>query len=265
MGETHVPTVDRGPDGRTPAEGSLGRVTLVGGGPGDPALMTVAAVDALREADVVLYDRLAPHDELARLAPHAELVDVGKRPGHHTLTQDRIEALLVEHARAGRHVVRLKGGDPYVFGRGGEEAATCRAAGVPVRVVPGITSAVAAPAAAGIPVTFREVSRMFTVVSGHAPLSADELAHLAGLGRAGGTIVVLMGVLNLGQITQGLMAHGLPADTRVGIVERGCTPQQRTTLATLGTVLDVAAAAQVGSPAVIVVGAVVALADDGAR
>jgi len=246
----------------TAAGSAVGTVTLVGGGPGDVDLLTVAAVSALRTADVVLYDRLAPHDDLRRLAPGAELVDVGKRPGHHTRSQSEIEAEIVARARAGQHVVRLKGGDPYVFGRGAEEAATCRAAGIPVRVVPGITSAVAVPAAAGIPVTFRELSRMFTVVSGHAPLSAEELEHLAGLGRTGGTIVVLMGVLNLGQITQGLVAHGLPVETQVGIVERGCTPQQRTTLATLGTVLEVAARAQVRSPAVIVVGAVVSLAHD---
>jgi len=246
----------------SPGPPAPGQVTLVGGGPGALDLLTVAATESLRQADVVLYDRLAPHDDLRRLAPRAELVDVGKRPGHHTRTQAEIEALMVSRARGGDHVVRLKGGDPFVFGRGGEEVVACRAAGVPVRVVPGITSAVAVPAAAGIPVTYRELSRMFTVVSGHAPLGAEELEHLAGLGRAGGTIVVLMGVLNLGQITQGLLAHGLPAHTPVAIVERGCTPQQRTTVAVLGTVLGAATAAGVRSPAVIVVGAVVALAGD---
>ncbi|BDZ56164.1 hypothetical protein GCM10025870_32370 [Agromyces marinus] len=146
-----------------------GRVTLVGGGPGDADLLTIAAVRALATADVVLYDRLAPHEALADLAPGADLVDVGKRPGHHALPQSGIEALLVEHARAGRHAVRLKGGDPYVLGRGGEEVLACRRAGVPVAVVPGITSAIAVPAAAGIPLTHRGVSHLFTVVSGHAP------------------------------------------------------------------------------------------------
>ncbi|WP_431219975.1 uroporphyrinogen-III C-methyltransferase [Leifsonia xyli] len=171
-----------------------GTVTLVGGGPGDPDLLTVAAVRALEAADVVLYDRLAPHDTLAGLAPRAELIDVGKRPGHHPIPQEEIERLLVAHALAGSAVVRLKGGDPFVFGRGGEETEACRRAGVPVRVVPGVTSAIAVPAAAGIPVTHRNISRLFTVVSGHAPLSPAELEHLAGLG---GTIVILMGVTNL--------------------------------------------------------------------
>jgi uroporphyrin-III C-methyltransferase len=237
-----------------------GRVTLVGGGPGDPALLTVAAVEALRDADVVLYDRLAPHDALPSLAPNALLVDVGKRPGHHPIGQEGIETVMVQHALDGAAVVRFKGGDPYVFGRGSEEVLACHRAGVPVRVIPGVSSAVAVPAAAGIPLTHRNLSRLFTVVSGHMPLSDDEHRHLAGLG---GTIVVLMGVGTLPAISQGLLTAGLAADTPVAIIERGYSETQRTTIADLGSILHVAAAAGVRSPAVIVIGQVVSFAFDG--
>lgn len=238
----------------------MGRVWLVGGGPGREDLLTVAAVSALRDADVVLFDRLAPHDNLARLAPRAILIDVGKRPGHHPVGQDGIEALLVRHALAGSRVVRLKGGDPYVFGRGSEEAAACRAAGVPVTVVPGVTSAVAVPAAAGIPLTHRGVSRLFTVVSGHVPLSPSELEHLAGIG---GTIVVLMGVGTLPSLSQGLLRFGMHAGTPIAIVERGYSDSQRTTVTDLGGVLAASAARRVTPPAVLVIGDVVRLAHDG--
>lgn len=237
-----------------------GRVTLVGGGPGASDLLTVAAVDALRTADVVLFDRLAPNDDLAALAPNAVLIDVGKRPGHHARTQEEIEALIVQHARAGAHVVRLKGGDPYVLGRGGEEVLACHGAGIRVEVIPGVTSAIAVPSAAGIPLTHRGVSRMFTVVSGHAPLEPHELEHLAGLG---GTIVVLMGVGALPALSVGLMRNGLAAATPVAIIERGFSPDQRTTIAELGTIVAEAAHARVSSPAVLVIGEVVRLAHDG--
>ena len=240
--------------------GANGRVTLVGGGPGPVELLTLAAVRALGCADVVLFDRLAPNDGLAELAPGAELIDVGKRPGHHLLGQESIEALMVRRALDGAHVVRLKGGDPFVFGRGGEEVAACRAARVPVQVIPGISSAIAVPAGAGIPVTHRDVSRMFTVVSGHAPLSESELQHLAGLD---GTIVVLMGVSNLPSITAGLARHGLGRDTPVAVIERGLAPEQRTIVTTLSEAMWAASAAGVASPAVIVIGEVVRLANEG--
>lgn len=240
----------------TPARG---RVTLVGGGPGRPELLTTGAVDALRSADVVFFDRLAPHDSLHLLAPGAELVDVGKRPGHHPVAQCDIEALLVERALAGEEVVRLKGGDPFVFGRGGEEVLACRAAGVPVRVLPGVTSAIAVPAAAGIPVTQREVSHAFTVVSGHAPLSESELASLTGLG---GTVVVLMGVGTLPHLSAGLMRHGMRRSMPMAIIEQGYSGGQRTTVATLGEIVPTAASTGVKSPAVIVIGEVVRLAHD---
>jgi uroporphyrin-III C-methyltransferase len=237
-----------------------GRVTLVGGGPGREDLLTLGAVRALAEADVVLFDRLAPHERLADLAPHAELVDVGKRPGHHAVPQAEIEALLVAHALAGRHAVRLKGGDPYVLGRGSEEVLACHQAGVHVEVIPGVTSAVAVPGAAGIPLTHRGISHLFTVVSGHAPLTDSELEHLAGLG---GTIVVLMGVNSLPSLTAGLARHGMPAAMPVAIIERGFSAGQRTTIGDLTGIVVAAGRAHVTSPAVVVVGEVVRLAHDG--
>jgi len=237
-----------------------GSVTLVGGGPGDPDLLTVAAVRALAAADVVLFDRLAPHETLRELAPHAELVDVGKRPGHHPIPQDEIERILVAHALAGANVVRLKGGDPFVFGRGGEEVEACRRVGVPVRVIPGVTCAIAVPAAAGIPVTHRKTSRMFTVVSGHAPLSPAELENLAGLG---GTIVILMGITNLPSITAGLARFGMDPGMPVAVIEQGYSARQRTTFGSLSTILTESVRAGVGSPAVVVIGEVVRLARGG--
>jgi uroporphyrin-III C-methyltransferase len=238
-----------------PVAGAVGHVTLVGGGPGVGELLTVAAVKALRDADVVFYDRLAPYQELPFLTS-AELVDVGKQPGHHKVSQGDIEKLMVQSALAGNNVVRLKGGDPYVFGRGGEEVAACVAAGVPVKVVSGVTSAISVPAAAGIPVTHREVSHMFTVVSGHAPLTEKELTHLAGLG---GTIVVLMGIGTLHQLAAGLRRAGMKADMPMAVVERGYRPGQRTTIAQLGTI--VTAAADCTNPAVLVIGEVVRVAE----
>ena len=238
-----------------PPAGPAGHVTLVGGGPGTTELLTVAAVAALRDADVVFYDRLAPYQDLPSLTS-AELVDVGKKPGHHKVSQADIEKLMVESALAGNNVVRLKGGDPYVFGRGGEEVASCVAAGVPVRVISGVTSAISVPAAAGIPVTHREVSHMFTVVSGHAPLTENELTHLAGLG---GTIVVLMGIGTLHHLAAGLRRAGMRADMPMAVVERGYRPGQRTTIAELGTITS--AAAGCSNPAVLVIGDVVRVAE----
>ncbi|NKX53356.1 uroporphyrinogen-III C-methyltransferase [Arthrobacter mobilis] len=231
-----------------------GQVTLVGGGPGTEDLLTAQALAALREADVVYYDRLAPHRNLDRLAPGARLVDVGKRPGHHPVGQADIEQLMIDSAKAGEHVVRLKGGDPFVFGRGGEEVASCTAAGIPVTVVSGVTSAIAVPAAAGIPVTHREVSHMFTVVSGHQPLTDTEHRHLAGLG---GTIVVLMGVGTLPQLAAGLRRAGMRADMPVAVVERGYSDSQRTTVSDLSGIVTAAGAARCKSPAVLVIGEVV--------
>ena len=242
---------------------STGRVWLVGGGPGDPELITVKGLRLLERADVIVVDRLAPRallDELPRvLGGETLVVDVGKQPGHHPVRQSEINALIVEHALAGRDVVRLKGGDPFVLGRGGEEVAACVEAGVPVEVVPGVTSAVSVPAAAGIPLTHRGVARGFTVLSGH-----DDVSGLLG-GVPGGpehTVVLLMAIAGLAHTAWALVEGGRPADTPVAIVEDGFGPRQRTTLATLGTVAQVAAAAGVRNPAVVVVGDVVTLAPE---
>ncbi|MFC7623064.1 uroporphyrinogen-III C-methyltransferase [Microlunatus sp. GCM10028923] len=237
-----------------PAAEPTGRVTLVGGGPGPEDLLTVAARTALADADVILYDRLAPHDRLAELAPGATLVDVGKRPYHHPVGQDRINELIINYARSGAAVVRLKGGDPYVFGRGGEEVEACRAAGIEVRVVPGVSSAIAVPGAAGIPVTQRGVSRSFTVVSGHEPLGDEDFDALV---RVGGTLVIMMGVANLHQLGAGLVRAGLEPDTPAAVIERGLRPGQRTTVGTIGSLPGEAARIGVRSPAVIIVGEVV--------
>ena len=236
------------------ATAAIGRVTLVGAGPGDEGLLTLAGRDALAAADIVFFDRLAPLAALERWAAGAELVDVGKTPGHHAVPQREIEQMMVAAALQGRTVVRFKGGDPFVFGRGGEEVAACREAGVPVTVVSGVTSAIAVPAAAGVPVTHREVSRSFTVISGHAPLDDDTVRHLAGLG---GTLVVLMGVNTLPHLAASLRRHGAAADLPVAIIESGLTTRQRTTITTLDEATSVAARLRVRSPAVLVFGEVV--------
>ncbi|MHA7276471.1 uroporphyrinogen-III C-methyltransferase [Arthrobacter sp. Hz1] len=239
---------------REASPSDTGQVTLIGGGPGALGLLTLDAAAALREADAVLYDRLAPAEALAEFAPAAELIDVGKLPGHHRVPQTGINDLLVSHARAGRHVVRLKGGDPFVFGRGSEELAACLEARVLCRVVPGVSSAISVPAAAGIPVTHRGVSHLFTVVSGHAPLSDEEHLHLAGLG---GTIVVLMGVSTLPQLVAGLGRAGMRQDMPVAVVERGYSPSQRTTAGILSTIVTAAGVSRCQSPAVLIIGEVV--------
>jgi uroporphyrin-III C-methyltransferase/precorrin-2 dehydrogenase/sirohydrochlorin ferrochelatase len=236
----------------------VGSVALVGGGPGDPDLLTLRGRRLLAEADVVVIDRLAPRQVLADLDPDVLVLDVGKSPGHHAVPQDQINALLVEHAQAGRRVVRLKGGDPYVFGRGSEEAEVCRLAGVPVEVVPGVTSAIAVPAAAGIPVTHRGLSRGFTVLTGHEDLSREDLAAIPP--AESHTVVLLMGVSRLAETCRALVAAGRPDHTPVAVVEDGFGPGQRVTTGTLATIADRAAEVGVRAPAVTVVGAVVRLA-----
>ncbi|PRY11813.1 uroporphyrinogen-III C-methyltransferase [Kineococcus rhizosphaerae] len=236
-----------------------GRVTLVGGGPGEVDLLTLRGRRRLAEADVVVVDRLAPTDVLADLDPEVQVVDVGKTPDHHPVPQEEINRILVEHALAGRRVVRLKGGDPYVLGRGGEEVLACRAAGVEVEVVPGVTSAFAVPAAAGIPVTHRGLARSVTVVSGHEEVDADALA------RVEGTLVLLMGVTTLPRTAAALVAAGKPATTPVAVVENGWRAGQRTTRGTLADIADLARERGVRNPAVIVVGAVAGLAEEEAE
>ena len=231
-------------------------VHLVGAGPGDPGLMTVRGLEVLRRADVVIYDRLS-QESLLDLAPEdAERIDVGKAPGQVRLDQEDINALLVERGRKGETVVRLKGGDPFVFARGGEEAAALAAAGVPFEVVPGISSAIAVPAYAGIPVTLRHSSTSVTIVTGHEDPSVGEEGTVdwEAVARVGGTIVILMGVARIGRIAEALMAGGRPPDTPVAATQWGTRPEQRTVRATLATI----GAAAVGSPATIVVGDVAA-------
>jgi uroporphyrinogen III methyltransferase/synthase len=231
-------------------------VYLVGAGPGDPGLLTVRGAELLRRAEVVVYDRLAS-PALLQLAPAgAERVDVGKAPGRVAMTQEQINELLVERGKAGLEVVRLKGGDPFVFGRGGEEAESCRDAGVPFEVVPGITSAIAAPAYAGIPVTHRGLSTSVTIVTGHEdPAKGTTDTDWDALARAGGTLVVLMGAGRVGEIAKALIAGGRDAATPVAAVRWGTRPEQRTVRATLATIDQLG----VEAPSAIVVGAVAGL------
>jgi uroporphyrin-III C-methyltransferase/precorrin-2 dehydrogenase/sirohydrochlorin ferrochelatase len=232
---------------------TTGSVALVGGGPGDPGLITTRGRRLLAEADIVLVDRLAPRALLDELDPSVVVIDVGKTAGHHPLPQDEINRLLVEHALGGQRVVRLKGGDPFMLGRGGEEALACLAAGVPLEVVPGVTSAVAVPAAAGIPVTHRGLARQVTIASGHEGLD------WAALARLDGTLVLLMGVSTLGAATAALIQHGKPAGTPAAVIESGFTDRQRTTTGTLATIADLARERAVQPPAVVVIGDVVDL------
>ncbi|WP_430647058.1 uroporphyrinogen-III C-methyltransferase [Agromyces sp. GXS1127] len=234
-----------------------GRVALVGAGPGDPGLITLRGLRALEAADVIVADRLGARSVLDGLAAEgvaltAEVVDVGKLPGHHAVPQDAINELLVTLALGGKRVVRLKGGDPYVFGRGGEELAFCRERGVDVEVVPGITSAVSVPAIAGIPLTHRGLATTFTVVTGH-----DQIQSLGG-GRDH-TVVLLMGVGTLANSAITLARGERGAECPVAIVEDGYGPRQRVTIGTLETIAHQAAVRGVRSPAVVVVGDVVRL------
>ncbi|RSN70479.1 uroporphyrinogen-III C-methyltransferase [Actinomadura sp. WAC 06369] len=235
-------------------------VALVGGGPGDPGLITVRGRRLLAMADVVVTDRLAPAELLDELPDDVEVIDAAKIPYGRTVTQERINDHLVEQAKRGKFVVRLKGGDPFVFGRGGEEALHCARHGVPVTVVPGITSAVAVPSAAGIPVTHRGVAQEFHVVSAHVPPDhPDSTVDWAALGRAHGTLVLLMAVERMPLIAETLVRYGRASDTPVAVIQDGTRPAQRTVTATLATVADAMAAAGVRPPAIVVVGDVVAV------
>jgi uroporphyrinogen III methyltransferase/synthase len=254
-----------------PIPQSSGMVWLVGAGPGDPELITVAGLAALRQADVVVYDRLAAPALLREAPAGALLIDAGKAPGAHTLGQAAINAVLIEHARAGRRVVRLKGGDPFLFGRGGEEALALREAGIPFRVVPGVSSALAAPAYAGIPVTHRGIAGSVLVATGH---EADDRQPATGnrqqgeqrfdweaVARAADTLVFLMGVERLGAITENLLRAGRAAGQPAALVRWGSTPQQMVLSATLGTIAEAARTAGIRPPAALVVGDVVTLRD----
>lgn len=232
-----------------------GRVILVGSGPGAPDLLTLRAARALAEADVVVTDRLGATEVLARLPEGVEVIDVGKAPGAHAADQSEINTIIVERAREGKTVVRFKGGDPFVFGRGGEEALACAAAGVPCEVIPGVTSAFSVPALAGIPVTHRGTAGSVLVTTGHEGADPVALAAMSG----GATVVVLMGVSALGEICEAALAHGVARDTPVAIIERGSTVAERVTRASLATAAESAEEAGVRNPAVIVIGQVARL------
>jgi uroporphyrin-III C-methyltransferase/precorrin-2 dehydrogenase/sirohydrochlorin ferrochelatase len=236
-------------------------VILVGGGPGDPELVTVAARRALSEADVVVADRLAPRELLDELSPDVELVDVAKLPRGRAAAQEEINRVIVERALEGKRVVRFKGGDSFVYGRGYEEALACEAAGVPWTVIPGLTSAIAVPAVAGIPVTHRGVAHEFTVISGHLPPDhPDSLVEWDAVARLRGTVVLLMAVQNLPLIAARLVKGGRPTTTPVAIVSEGTMPGERTLISTLDSVAEDMAAADVRPPAIVVIGDVVAVA-----
>ena len=236
-------------------------VVLVGGGPGDPDLVTVAARHALASADVVVADRLAPRELLADLDPEVELVDVAKLPRGRSASQEEINRVIVDRAREGKRVVRFKGGDNFVFGRGFEEVLACREAGVPVTVVPGLSSSTSVPGLAGIPVTHRGVAHEFTVVSGHLPPGhPDSLVTWSALAQLRGTLVLLMAVHNAGPIAEALVDAGRDAATPVAVVADGSMPAERTVLTTLGRLAADIEAQGVRAPAIIVVGDVVAVA-----
>ena len=237
-----------------------GKVFLVGAGPGDPALLTLRAAELLASADVVATDALVSAAIVARISKTADVIYVGKRASAHTLPQEQINQLLIDKAREGKRVVRLKGGDPFVFGRGGEEAEELVAAGVPVEIVPGISSSIAGPAYAGIPVTHRAHATSVTLVTGHESDESTgvQWAHLAALR---GTIVFMMGLGNLGLIARKLREHGRDASTRVAVISKATTTEQRTVSGTLADIEQQVADAQLPTPALIVVGDVVTLRD----
>lgn len=237
-----------------------GHVSLVGAGPGDPDLLTVGGRRRLEEADVVVYDRLVHPEILALARPEAERIFIGKAYGRHVLDQEELSNLLVFLAASGKRVVRLKGGDPFTFGRGGEEAEALVARGIPFDVVPGISAGAAAPAYAGIPVTDRRYTSSVTYVTGHKdPADPSGDVDWAALARAGGTIVVFMGLRHISAIAAALVAAGRPSSTPVAVIEQGTLEVQREVVSTLGSLAADMAEAQIVSPAVIVIGEVVRL------
>lgn len=246
----------------TPPSDRTGRVLLVGGGPGDPGLLTLAGRDALAAADVVVTDRLAPLASIAEHAPQAEVINVGKIPRGRFTPQERINDLLLEHAGAGRTVVRFKGGDGYLFGRGGEEWQVCTDAGIPVEVLPGVSSAFAVPALAGIPVTHRGLSQGVAVVSGHVtPEDPRSEVDWAGLATSRLTIVVLMGVATLDAIARALITAGLDGDTPAASIAEGGDPNQRVVRAPLSAIAAAAHEGDIAPPAITVIGDVVTALD----
>ena len=241
-----------------------GTVYLVGAGPGDPDLITRKGARLLRQADVVVYDRLIPFELLEEARPEAELINAGKQPTRHRLAQADINTLLIERALKGKDVVRLKGGDPFVFGRGGEEALACREFGIPFEVVPGVSSAFAVPAYAGIPLTQRGLSSAFTVIAGYEdPAKSGSGINYEAVAKLGGTIVILMGVKNLPAITQQLIEQGLNADTPAAVIEWGATAHQRSYTSSVERIAAIAQLREIMPPAITVIGEVVRLREAG--
>ncbi|HII00265.1 TPA: uroporphyrinogen-III C-methyltransferase [Methanosarcinaceae archaeon] len=242
--------------------GNYGKVYLVGSGPGDPELLTLKARRLIDTADVIIYDQLPGKVILGSMPDSAEKIDAGKFAGKHTLTQNKINEAIVQKAKEGKMVVRLKGGDPYVFGRGGEEAEALVQEGIEFEIVPGITSAIAVPAYAGIPVTHRESTSMVTFITGHEdPTKEESGLNWDALAKFEGTIVILMGVKMLRRNAEELMKNGKDSETPVALIERGTRPDQRVTVGTLATIADLAEERSVKAPAITVVGDVVRLHD----
>ncbi|MGV0785442.1 uroporphyrinogen-III C-methyltransferase [Mycolicibacterium sp. XJ2] len=249
------------PDSSATTDVVHGGVALVGGGPGDPELITVRGRRLLAHADVVVADRLAPQELLAEMPPHVEVIDASKIPYGRAMAQDAINGLLIDRAKEGKFVVRLKGGDPFVFARGYEEVLACAEAGIPVTVVPGVTSAIGVPALAGVPVTHRHVTHEFVVVSGHvAPGHTESLVNWNALAALSGTIVLLMAVERIELFAEALLEGGRPADTPVLVVQNGTTAAQRTLRATLADVAERIREDGIRPPAIIVIGPVAAFA-----
>lgn len=249
-----VPDSSHGPDIEYQDESAVGRVSLVGGGPGDPSLLTLQALTEIAHADVIFLDRLGIALEALDLAPGAIIVDVGKSPGRHRLAQERINEEMYQLAAAGAHVVRLKGGDVFIFGRGGEEWRYLAERSIPVDIVPGVTSALAVPAHAGISATLRHVTRTVTIISAHEVLSEKEARGLVDLG---GTIMILMGVATFESTVSSLLEAGMSPETGVALIEQGFTPHERHTMTSLGTAVEDARARAVKNPAIIAIGEVV--------
>jgi uroporphyrin-III C-methyltransferase len=238
---------------------TMGKVYLVGAGPGDPGLLTVRGLELLRRAAVIVYDQLVNPALLEEASPQANRIFVGKRAGRHCIAQKEINGILVGYARAGQEVLRLKGGDPFVFGRGGEEAEALSDAGVPFEIVPGVSSAVAVPAYAGIPLTHRKLASSFAVVTGHEARKPNSTVDWSKLATAADTLVILMGLTHLSTIVRKLIEHGRSAQTPAAVICRGTTKEQQVVAGTLADIVEKTAALQ--APATIVVGNVVSLAD----
>lgn len=243
----------------TPIQAGSGMVWLVGAGPGAPELLTLKGRDCIAAADVVFYDTLVHAALLAYARPECDLVNVGKKAGSHRFTQARINAMLAERALAGQQVCRLKGGDPFVFGRGGEEALYLRKRGIQVDIVPGVSAAIAAPAYAGIPVTHRGCADAVRVVTGHEIIQADKRGYWDVAAKDGGTLVVLMGLRNLAEITARLVTHGMAGDTPAAVISNATLPEQHVVTAPLGIIATCVRQANLTTPATLIVGDVVRL------